>query len=291
MQNGNGIRFYRLLFPWGVNTTLLAANNPGQEVRTILLQLVADTGRDIDGLPEREEDRVHDIRVRMKKFRAVLHLAESALKRPVFAKADKLARSLKEFFGSLRDDDVQAQLLLDLLDKTEALATAAALGLRCRNHPDRKRDPAPARSACDALASMVNGFHLEKLTANEIVESWLGSYRRSRQAMRPCVRDSAHDTDFHEWRKRVKKFLYQSTMIGPPMDKIFASKADRLAAVLGAHHDLSILTDHLAGKLNGTGIERVALKKKGLVARRALALGQKLFAEKPSAVRVKVGLP
>jgi CHAD domain-containing protein len=289
MQNGIGVRFWCLLCNGGVNPTLLAAKNPGKDVQSGLLRLVAGVGRDIDGLPERSEDRVHDIRVRMKKFRAVLHLAESALKRPAFAKTDKLARRLKDHFGSLRDDDVLAELLLDLLDRAEALATAATLGLKCTNS-ERTPDTAPARKTCVALALLVEGFHLENLSGDEIAGAWLASYRSSRQAMSACRRDTKDDTAFHEWRKRVKQLLYQSAAIGPPLDK-HALKADRLAAVLGAHHDLSILTDRLAGSPVSSKAERAALKRKCLVARRALAMGRKLFAEKPSAVRGKVRLP
>ena len=279
-------RFCRLLISGGVNPTLLAATSPGKDVQGILRRLVAGVSRDIDGLPVRAEDRVHDIRVQMKKFRAVLRLAKSALKRAEFAKSDKLARSLKDHFGSMRDDDVQAKLLLDLLDKSEALATATTLGLRCRNR-EQEPDTSSARETCSALTSLVDQFQLKKLTGHDIFEAWLGSYRDSRRAMRACRRDATDDSIFHEWRKRMKEILYQSVTIGPPLDKL-VPKADRLASMLGSHHDLSILTDRLAGRLAGSTAESAALARKKLVARRALAIGQKLFAKKTSAIHIKI---
>ena len=282
-------RFCVLLFSGGVSPTLLAANSPGRNVQGILRRLVAGVARDIDALPERMEDRVHAIRVQMKKFRAVLRLAEPALKRGAFAKSDKLARGLKDHFGSVRDDDVQAELLLDLLDKDEAAATAAALGLQCRN-PGREPDTASARENCSALASLVDQFQLDELAGGEVVEAWLGSYRGSRRAMRACRKETGDDLIFHEWRKRVKTFLYQSATIGPPLDR-FVPQADRLASVLGSQHDLAILTARLAARLAGSNAERAALAKKKLVARRALVMGGRLFADKPSAVRGKAGLP
>jgi len=278
-------RFRRLLINGTVNLSLLASKSPGKDVQGILRRLVAGVAKDIDGLPARAEDRVHDIRVRMKKFRAVLRLAEPALKRREFEKSDKLARNLKDHFGSVRDDDVQAELLLDLLDKPEALAAAATMGLQCRN-AGRVPDAAPARKTCCALALQVDRFHLEALTGDDVSKSWLLSYRSSRRAMRDCRKEAADDTDFHEWRKRVKEFLYQSATIGPPPDKL-VPKADRLASVLGSHHDLSILTARLAGCLAGSEAERAALSKKKLVARRALAMGRKLFAKKTSAIHRK----
>jgi len=282
-------RFCVLLFSGGVSTSLLAAKIPGRNVQGILRRLVAGVARDIDALPERMEDRVHAIRVQMKKFRAVLRLAEPALKRGAFAKSDKLARGLKDHFGSARDDDVQAELLLDLLDKDEAAATAAALGLHCRN-PGREPDTASARENCSALASLVDQFQLDELAGGEVVEAWLGSYRGSRRAMRACRKETGDDLIFHEWRKRVKTFLYQSATIGPPLDR-FVPQADRLASVLGSQHDLAILTARLAARLAGSNAERAALAKKKLVARRALVMGGRLFADKPSAVRGKAELP
>jgi len=281
-------RFCLLLFNGSVSTSLLAAKSPGRNLQGILRRLVAGVARDIDALPERTEDRVHDIRVRMKKFRAVLRLAEPALKHQAFAKSDKLARGLKDHFGSVRDDDVQAELLMDLLDKDEAGATAATLGLRCQQ-PDREPDTASAREACSALASLVDQYQLDALAGDDVAEAWLGSYRSSRRAMRACRKDAGDDLIFHEWRKRVKTFLYQSATIGNPLDR-FVPNADRLASMLGSQHDLAILTERLAAHLAGSNAERAALTKKRLVARRALAMGGRFFADKPSVVRGKVGL-
>ena len=282
-------RFSLLLTFAVMSSTLLAAPSPGKDVLGILRRLVAEVAGNMDALPKRTQDRVHDIRVGMKKFRAALRLAESALGRPTFTKSDKLARSLKNHFGSERDKDVQKELLLDLLDQDEALATAATLGLQGRD-PQRETDLAPARETCSALASLVDFFHLENLTGEDLSVAWLDSYRRSRRAMRACHKDTRNDPLFHEWRKGVKTFLYQSAMIGPPPDR-FVANADRLASLLGTHHDLSTLTDCLAAHLPGSNAERVALARKKVVARRALVLGARLFSEKPAAVLRKAGLP
>ena len=255
----------------------------------ILRRLVAEVSGNIDALPKRTEDRVHDIRVGMKRFRAVLRLAEGALRRPAFAKSDKLARSLKDHFGSTRDRDVQKELLLDLLDKDEALATAATLGLQYRD-PQREADTASARETCSALASLVDCFHLENLTRDEVSAAWLDSYCSSRQAMRVCRKDTKNDILFHEWRKGVKTFLYQSATIGRPLGR-FVANAARLASVLGSHHDLATLAGHLAAHLPGANAEHAVLSRKKLVARRALVLGARLFSEKPSAVLRKADLP
>jgi CHAD domain-containing protein len=282
-------RFCHLLINGGVSPTLLASNCPGEDVQGILRRLVAAVAKDIEALPERTEDRVHAIRVRMKKFRAVLRLAESALKPGTLEKSDKLARSLKDHFGSARDNDVQKELLLDLLEKDEALAAVEAIGLQAGG-PHLDACAGPAQETCAALASLVDQYHLDQLACDGIAEAWASGYRSSRRAMRACRKDADDDFLFHEWRKRVKEFLYQSATIGPPLDR-FVPKADRLASVLGSHHDLAILTERLAGRLAGSKAERTALARKKLVARRALVLGEKLFSKKPSALQKKALLP
>lgn len=282
-------RFCHLIVNGDVSPTLLAAKNPGADVQGILRRLVAGVARDIEGPPERMEDRVHNIRVRMKKFRAILRLAESGIAGPAFARSDKLARTLKDYFGSARDNDVQADLLLDLLEKTEAHATATALGLNGRN-PAVETDVTSARETCSQLSLLVERFQLSGLTGDDVVEAWISSYRNSRRAMRVCCRDASDDFLFHEWRKRVKEFLYQSVTVGPPLDK-YVLKADRLASALGSHHDLAILTERLASRLAGSKAERVALSRKKVVGRRAVAMGRKLFAEKPSVIHRKIRLP
>ena len=282
-------RFCHLLINGGVSPTLLASKNPGKDVQEILRRLVAAVKGDIEALPDRTEDRVHDIRVRMKKFRAVLRLAGAALKPGTLEKSDKLARNLKDHFGSARDNDVQKELLLDLLEKNEALAAVETLGLKAGD-PRLEAGTAPARETCAKLAALVDHYHLAKLTCDDLFEAWLAGYRGSCRAMRACRKDAGDDFLFHEWRKRVKAFLYQSATIGRPLDT-YVLRADRLASVLGSHHDLAILTDRLGGCLAGSKAERSALARKKLVARRALAMGEKLFLKKPSDIQRKFHQP
>lgn len=276
-----------LLINGGVSLSLLAAESPGKEVQDVLKRLVAGVAGDIDALPDRPEDRVHDIRVGMKKFRAVLRLAEPSLKRSVFLKADKLARDLKDHFGSMRDDDVHRELLLDLLDKREALEVAAALGLSHKGDTAWKAADVTARGTCEALAALVGSLDLGKLTKPDILEAWVNTYRNTRRAMRACRKDEKDDFLFHEWRKRVKEILYQSATIGAPLDAAVA-KTDRLSSVLGSQHDLAVLSERLSGHFSGMEASRAAISKKKMVARRALGLGRKLFSEKPSVLYRRV---
>jgi len=282
-KTGMDSRIWLLLSNGGVRASLLASEGPGKNLQGALKRLVSGVARDIHALPERLEDRVHDIRVRMKKFRATLRLVESRLKKTDFVKADRMARSLKDHFGSARDQDVQRDLLLDLLEKKEAIAAADAIGLSEKVSAAGDTDISTARELCGTLSTLVARFDLHRLTREDLLGAWSVSYRNSRRAMRACRKGRNDDFLFHEWRKRVKEFLYQSVMIGSPCDS-FVLKADRLSSLLGAHHDLAILSERIAGHLDSSKAGKAAHLQKKIVARRALVIGRKLFSEKPSAM-------
>lgn len=282
--------FADLLMSRVVSVSLLSAESPGEDLRGILRRLVAGVAKDLEKLEDRPEDRVHDIRVRMKKFRAVLRLAEGVLKRPAYAKTDKQARRLKDHFGSARDSDVQRELLLDLLDKKEAATTAAAVGLAEAEPPQCHAADVSPQLLCETLGSLLEDLDLESLGRDELIASWLATYSGSRRAMSACRRDNDDDFLFHEWRKRVKEILYQSTVLGPPLDK-FVPKADRLSSVLGTHHDLAILSHRLAGRPGVAKAQKAVRRKKKQVAQRTLAMGGKLFQKKDPAILGKLGLP
>ncbi len=264
-----------------VSSSLLSSETPGGNVREILGRIVSHAAQSIKDLPEKPEDSVHDIRVGMKKFRAILKIAEPSLKPAVFQKADKLARRLKDHFGSQRDDDVQRKLLLSLLDKPSARTAVDAMGLSAHHQLKRIQEDPSASGMCSSLAALVEDFPLAGMSREEILSAWVTTYRNARRAMKACRENRKDDFLFHEWRKRVKEFLYQSAMIGAPLD-VFAPAADQLSSALGSHHDLAVLTQRIAEQAALAEAGEAAAAEKKNVARHALALGRKLFDEKPS---------
>ncbi len=253
---------------------------PGPALQGILLRLVASVQADIDALPGRRDERVHDIRVGMKKFRALIRLAAGYLPKKPLARADKLARSLKEHFGATRDRDVLAGLLKDLPGGREA---AGVLGI---SHEAPAPDPAAEPAVpglCRELTVLAGGLDLIGLEADDVREAWVSTYRRARRAMAACSSDPDDDGLFHEWRKRVKELHYQSAVLAAldPAETV-ARQSEEIAALLGSHHDLSLLCGLLASELRGSEAELAALRKKAGLACRAISAGGILFHCKPS---------
>ena len=261
------------------------AGSPGAALHGTLVHLVAGVRRDIDALPDRAGERVHNIRVGMKKFRAVLRLAEAVLPGKSLARADKLARSLKEHFASTRDGDVQRALLRDLLGGEEATETAERLGLAAGSAETEPAADPVAGEICRSLTGFAEGLELDALRGRDVREAWISTCRAARRAMKRCVENKEADGLFHEWRKRVKELLYQSAISGamPPVDGI-VRRAENLSSELGAHHDLALLCARLAECLPGSHAELAARARKDELVLRSLETGGKLFAEKPSRI-------
>jgi CHAD domain-containing protein len=268
----------------------LASEPALDAVRADIPRLVRSAADDIAGLPDRSDERIHDIRVAMKKFRALIRLASDAIPRRKFLRLDRLAREVKDAFGAARDRDVQLGLLGDLLGDHGA---AAAILDSAAPAADPPPDHSAARAVCDRLAGLADGLDLGRLKAKQVAAAWRDSYRCARRAMAACAaanfddpRSSFHDDlHFHEWRKKVKRLLYQSVVLGPPADRM-ASDLARLSSELGAQHDLAVLCASLAESghhaIHDAGA--AASDEKNQAASRALVLGSDLFALKPRAM-------
>lgn len=257
---------------------LLASGTPGDDVRAVLEQLAGDASRNVVALPDQAEKRIHDIRVDMKKFRAVARLAGGVLKPRELAALDQCARSVKEEFGAVRDREVQLDLLRRLLGHRRAGEAAGALA---GSDPTPEHDGAAAQKSCEQLCALVARTDMGPLTRGQILEAWLASYREARRTMTACLENEGDDFLFHEWRKRVKQFHYQSLFLGPPADSL-AAAAQKLSSTLGSQHDLAMLCEKI--HLCGREAEVLAVEKKQKTADLALRQGGQLFRVKPRAL-------
>jgi len=248
---------------------------PGDFLLGVLCELANDAARDVAALPDRSNERIHDIRVGMKKFRSSLRLASEVLSPREFATLDGLAREIKGAFGTARDRDVQLGLLRELLGERGAAASPVA--------GDRADCAAGDRTlrACESLSGLVARLDLRQLTSGQALAAWAASYRDARRTMAACHKDPEDDFLFHKWRKRVKQVLYQSAVLGPPAaDRV--PGAQELSSALGSQHDLAGLCEIVPPC--GPDAVRLVLEKKRETARLALGLGDRIFRSKPDAL-------
>lgn len=239
-----------------------------------LRQIAASACRDLAALPDRAEDRVHDIRVAMKKFRAILRLGGEVLRSADQSRCDRLAKKIKASLGVQRDQDVQAALLRELIGKRKAEAALAAAPF------GPVRVPVPARPELgEKLVQLTAKLDLSKLTAPQLLSAWTATYRAGRRTMGACQDDRTDDLLFHEWRKSVKQFLYQAAFLGPVASARIPA-AQELSTMLGRQHDLAILCQN--AHRYGPDAELIAASQKRHAVRQALQIGQTVFRDKPA---------
>jgi hypothetical protein len=119
------------------------------------------------------------------------------------------------------------------------------------------------------------------------------TYTRGRREM-VAAYTSPTDTNFHEWRKRVKYLRHQMEFLAPVWPEMVVGMAvtlDRLGSLIGDDHDLGELVNLLDERPDLCPHPRERSLFHALVAQRrsdlrlaAEILGRRVFAEKPNAL-------
>ncbi len=245
-------------------------------------------------------EAIHGARKDLKKVRAVLRLVRDGLGEKAYRAENRRFRDAGRVLSESRDAEVKLETLAKLRERfgdsfppSQARAWAAAL------EADRARVQAGAGSAqveraIEAIAAgeaRIPEWRLET-DAWALLEPGLDRcYRRGREALE-AVRAEREDESVHELRKRVKDLWYQQRLLAeawPELLEPSAEQAHRLADLLGDHHDLAVLAEDLRSR---EGLDADRRSGEGLIAKRqeelldeALALGARLYADKPKCFR------
>jgi CHAD domain-containing protein len=289
-SSGNpGAGFYRLTDEEGV----------GEGLRRVALGCADDA---LQALADVEEDfgaSVHRARKDLKKLRAVLRLVRSDLGKKAFRAENQRYREAGRLLSGSRDATAKLGTLAALGDRFGAELPAAATR-DWRVDLERERDRlarlvadeaataiAQARAEIEEGRRRIAGWALEDASW-KLVGTGLGkSYRRGRKALAK-TREDPDAENLHEWRKRTKDSWYQLRILRgawPPVIGEAADQAHDLADLLGDHHDLVVLGADLASRQIEESVTFEALidRRQGELLEQALALGARLYAERPRA--------
>jgi CYTH domain-containing protein/CHAD domain-containing protein len=249
---------------------------------------------------------VHGARKDIKKARAVLRLGRDQLGEDLFAAENSRYRDAGRLLSGSRDAEVKLQTLAGLEERFgHELPSASAGGWKRLLERER-----------DAVADSEDGEARERI--GEVVaaiaeargriaawplegDSWellapglKQSYRKGRAAMSDVGADPDPEL-VHEWRKRSKDLWYQARLVErawPSLLGATVGQLHELADLLGDHHDLSVLADDLAGREEvGSRPALAALieQRQDELLPEALALGSRIYAEKPKAFVRRLG--
>ncbi|MGD9387307.1 MAG: CHAD domain-containing protein [Gammaproteobacteria bacterium] len=263
----------------------VAAAAPGDMIRAQLERSIARL-QDPDLPPAWV---VHEVRKDLKRARALLRLCGDAL--PT-RRAEKRCAAAARALAHLRDADAAEETVARLRSRADARELAALDAVSAWIAAQRSGRPGSG-GLSRSLAKQVAG-ELQDISAE--VESWSfrgvsaevldagldASRRESARAFRRAAADG-RTKRFHDFRKAVKRELYQRELSGRPLERMERSTLKKLADVLGELQDLEVLRGMLreGGKWRGPArrlTRRTAKELKG----RALRLGEGRYRRRPS---------
>lgn len=248
----------------------------------------------------RVAERILRVRKRCKKLRGLLRLVGPAF--PGYAKENAALRDAAAGLSGARDADVLVATFDNLLAANDALGSAPAQSnpireelLRRHHAPDA--DPeAVLSSFADALQEIharAGDWALKEEAFDAISDGLVKTYKSARKAMASAEKTGSALL-CHAWRRHVKYHWHHLGLLrdtAPDVLTASRSAAQRLAELLGDHHDLAVLVETIAGDMSAFGAKAdvkpllaAARDRQNDLARQAFVLGHEIFAETPSAL-------
>jgi len=230
------------------------------------------------------DSAVHEIRVRIKKNRALLRLLRTDLGEDRYARVKRHLQQTSGSLASARDAKVTlttGEHLLQHLDPTDRAVFCVTLRNRL-SAARRRLSPAARRTLAGRLA-----------TVQQLVAHWpacSAGWKALARGLRheyasgcdafESARAAPSEARVHELRKRSKTLLYMCDFLRKmsPYASSKLTQLNRFAACLGTDHDLSILKRTVSSRHLG----RMAHRKQVALRKRAWQLGACIYGESPA---------
>ena len=243
-----------------------------------------------DAIGEAPARRIHSARRHCKRLRGLLRLVRSDF--PAYKQANAAIRDAADRLSSARDAAVLRETLEELYRWAGQPVPAAPADEAGRSG----EEPALQHFRTDITAILIraDGWKIGKINRDTLTHGFARCYRRAADAAEHC-RHKPSDESFHDWRKQVKYHAFHLILLkscladdgGPDLEPV-----EKLADLLGRHHDLAVLRVAVEQKPETLGknidagfvAANVGLLQDRLSAR-ALGLADVIFAHPASAVR------
>jgi CHAD domain-containing protein len=215
------------------------------------------------------DDRaVHDVRVLMKKSRAVMNLAASQTDKELFERDYNAFREVGKITRSWRESSVYRKTLKEL--KKEHSEIFTLLGANKTIEALMGRTETESESGTDLQNDLENidellnkaGFRIRfrnmiSFDPKILITELNNSYNVVVDKYLIC-RNNPKPVNLHRFRKRSKDFLYQLYFfrpLNPSVIKSLEKKLDLMTQNLGKFNDLAQLIDALEYKYTGSQVE------------------------------------
>jgi CHAD domain-containing protein len=220
----------------------------------VLGQLALQGRRLTQHAPGSISESVHDTRVLIKWLRALLWFAGPAFSSSEMNRAKSHLRRASHLLAAQRELAVMRSILIRLAQKSENSAYRKALA-RIANAEDSQQASTeePDRSLRQAMAILLTTIKQFERRAKS-KSRWPSCFDRLAQAFLDLQKSGKKAlngddaTQFHDWRKKAKRLLYQLQLTQAVPGKRMArtiKRVDKLQEKLGDYHDCVIAQDRL----------------------------------------------
>jgi CHAD domain-containing protein len=244
-------------------------------------------------------ESVHEARKDLKKVRSVLRLVREELGDELYRRENERFRGAGRALSGARDAEVKLETVDTLRKQDGDMPTKRTLRKYLRalesereEHVADRGELERAASEIEAGRAAIDDWDLEQDSWELVSPGLTRAYRRGRNRYRDTRGDPSAE-NVHEWRKRVKDLWYDLRILKPIWPELLEETADQahqLSDALGDHHDLAVLAEDARGRRDrfDSAADLEALlaaieRRQAELLDRALGLGARLYAEKPSA--------
>ena len=267
----------------------------GEDVSRVVREEIESAISEIGDTQLPRRDTAHQIRKHCKKIRGALRLVRYSF--DDYGRENLRFRDLARELSAVRDAEVLRDIQRELLDEIslpDGESDIATLDRALLSHTeipsgDADRKLETVREGLIGGRTDSSHWSINGNNFTAIERGLRKSYKRGRKALQRC-QDEATPGNLHEWRKRAKYHWYHLRLLAntwPKVIKARAVAAHHLASLLGDNHDLAVYVDTLE-EMNGAAparvsktLRRYAEQRREALLEESLAVGIRLFAEKP----------
>lgn len=229
-------------------------------------------------------ESVHDMRLLIKRLRALLWLASPAFAASALHQSKSRLREASHQLAAQRELVVMRAILEGLARETGKAADRKTLLRLAHAQSSQSAITAkvePLRQAAAIVLKTINELQLEtKDNAHwpSPSERLAKAFRASEKAGKKALRGK-DPAQFHDWRKRAKRLLYQLQLTHGDADKRMAktiARVDQLQDKLGDYQDSVMAQDHLQKYPPGEIARRLVRQSVRLLEKRKHRLRKKV---------------
>jgi CHAD domain-containing protein len=225
-----------------------------RDIKTELSGYILEAMRLLKKLPVPDDNSVHDMRVLLKKSRAVLKLIEPQMESEFKQKDIQSLKEAAKLMTSWRDSTVHRKTLRELKKEYPDLFDRLAENEKINNlirKVDQPAEPSPEmKEGIDKIGELLKKTayrirfqNMQNFDANVLLKELESTYLTVADHFLIC-RNKPKEAKLHEMRKRTKDFLYQLHFFRPingPVIKALEKKLDALTRNLGKTNDIAQL--------------------------------------------------